>query len=96
MWLAAVPIVVIMGGRGAQQAIVAAWALMGALVAAFVVDGFLAAKRPRLRLYRETPAGSMSIKSIAFPGLWRTKVSFRWRSSSPIGSRSALAQNRSP
>jgi uncharacterized protein (DUF58 family) len=55
MWLAAVPLVVIMGGRGAPAAIVAAWALMGSLVAAFVVDGFLAAKRPRLRLYRETP-----------------------------------------
>ena len=55
MWLAVVPMVVIMGGRGAQEAIIVAWALMSALVAAFVVDGFLAAKRPRLRLFRETP-----------------------------------------
>ena len=28
---------------------------MGSLIALFVVDGFLAGKRPRLRLYRETP-----------------------------------------
>ena len=55
MWLAAVPFVVIIGGRGEPGAIVAAWVLMGSLVAAFVVDGFLAGKRPRLRLYRETP-----------------------------------------
>jgi uncharacterized protein (DUF58 family) len=55
LWLAALPLVVIMGGRGAPGAIFAAWTLMGSLIAAFMLDGFLAATRPRLRLYRETP-----------------------------------------
>ena len=55
MWLAAVPPVVILGGRGAPGAIVAAWFLMGLLLAAFVVDGLVAGRRPRLRLYREAP-----------------------------------------
>ena len=36
-------------------AIVAAWVLMGLLLAAFLVDGFVAGRRPRLRLYREAP-----------------------------------------
>jgi len=55
MWWAALPFVVIIGGRGEPGAIVAAWALMGSLGAFFVIDGFLAGKRPRFRLYRETP-----------------------------------------
>ena len=56
MWLAAVPLVVILGGRGAPGAIVAAWILMGSLLAAFVVDGLMAGRRSRLRLHRETPS----------------------------------------
>jgi uncharacterized protein (DUF58 family) len=55
LWLAVVPIVVILGGRGAPGATVAAWILTGAVLAAFVVDGFLAGRRPGLRLDRETP-----------------------------------------
>ena len=55
MWWAALPFVVIIGGRGEPGAIGAAWILMGSLVTLFVVDGFLAGKRPRLRLYREAP-----------------------------------------
>jgi uncharacterized protein (DUF58 family) len=55
MWWAAVPPVVILGGRGAPGAIVAAWVLMGLLLAVFVVDGVMAARRPQLRLYRATP-----------------------------------------
>ena len=55
MWWAAFPFVVIIGGRGEPGAIGAAWILMGSLVTLFVVDGFLAGKRPRLRLYREAP-----------------------------------------
>src|ERR1700677_5075703 len=55
MWWAAFPFVVIIGGRGEPGALVVAWVLMGLVVALFVVDGFLAGKRPRLRLYREAP-----------------------------------------
>jgi uncharacterized protein (DUF58 family) len=56
LWLAAVPVAVILGGRGAPGAISAAWVLMGSLIAAFVVDGFAAGRAPRLHLYRETPS----------------------------------------
>ena len=35
--------------------IVAAWNLMGLLLAAFVFDGVAASRRPFLRLYREAP-----------------------------------------
>ena len=56
LWLAVVPLAVILGGRGAPGAIAAAWILMGSLLAAFVVDGFVAGRRPRLRLDRETPS----------------------------------------
>src|SRR5438045_9084734 len=56
LWLAAVPLAIILGGRGEPGAIVAAWILMSSLLAAFVVDGFVAGKRSRLRLDRETPS----------------------------------------
>jgi uncharacterized protein (DUF58 family) len=56
IWLAAVPLAVVLGGRGAPAAIVAGWILMGSLLVAFVIDGVLAGTRPRLRLYRETPS----------------------------------------
>jgi uncharacterized protein (DUF58 family) len=55
LWLALVPLVVLLGGQGARGAIVAAWILMGLLLAAFAVDGVLAGRRPHLRMYRETP-----------------------------------------
>src|SRR6516164_1062653 len=55
LWLAIVPLAVVLGGRGEPGAIVAAWILMGSLLAAFVVDGFLAARRTRLRLERQAP-----------------------------------------
>ena len=48
LWLAAVPFAVILGGRGEPGAIVAAWVLMGSLLAAFVVDGFLAGQAASL------------------------------------------------
>jgi uncharacterized protein (DUF58 family) len=56
LWWAGVPLVVILGGRGEPGAVVAAWVLMGSIVALFVIDGFLAGTRPRVRLHRETPA----------------------------------------
>jgi uncharacterized protein (DUF58 family) len=55
LWLALVPLVVLLGGQGAPAAIVAAWILMGLLLVTFVVDGMLAGRRPHLRMYRETP-----------------------------------------
>jgi uncharacterized protein (DUF58 family) len=55
LWLAVVPLVVLLGARGTLGAIVAAWILMGLLVAALVVDGVLASRRPRLRMERATP-----------------------------------------
>jgi len=55
LWFAAVPFAVVVGGQGASGAIVAAWAVMGSLFAAFVVDGLAAGRRSRLRLYREAP-----------------------------------------
>jgi uncharacterized protein (DUF58 family) len=56
LWLAAVPLAVVLGGRGEPGAVVAAWILMGSLLAAFVVDGLVAGKRSRLRLDRQTPS----------------------------------------
>jgi uncharacterized protein (DUF58 family) len=55
VWFAAVPPVLIVLGRGEPGAVVAACVLMGFVVVAFVVDGALAATRPRLRLYRDAP-----------------------------------------
>jgi uncharacterized protein (DUF58 family) len=55
LWLAAVPIAVAFIGRGETGAIVAAWILTGSLLAAFVVDGIAAGRRPYWRLYREAP-----------------------------------------
>ncbi|APW59489.1 DUF58 domain-containing protein [Paludisphaera borealis] len=54
MWLAAIPLVAILAGRGAPAAIVAAWTLMGLLLAALVVDGLLARRLP-VRLHRQAP-----------------------------------------
>jgi uncharacterized protein (DUF58 family) len=55
MWLAAVPLVVVLNGRGAFGAIVGAWVLMGLIVAAFLADGALAGRLTRLHLHREAP-----------------------------------------
>jgi uncharacterized protein (DUF58 family) len=55
LWLAAVPLAIAFFGRAEPGAIVAAWILMGTLLAAFVIDGFAAGHRPDLRLYREAP-----------------------------------------
>src|SRR4051812_18196762 len=55
LWLAALPLAVVVGGRGGPGAISAAWCLMGGLLAAFLVDGTMAGRRPRFRLSRETP-----------------------------------------
>jgi len=56
MWLATAPPAVILGGRGAPGAVVAAWILMGLLLIAFLVDGLVAGLRLRVRLYREAPS----------------------------------------
>ncbi len=55
MWLGALPIVVLVNGRGTGGAIVGAWVLMGLVFAVFLGDGFIAGKRTRLHLYREAP-----------------------------------------
>jgi uncharacterized protein (DUF58 family) len=56
MWLAAVPLVIVLNGRGTPGAVETAWIVMGVLIAALLGDGFIAGKQPRLRLYREAPA----------------------------------------
>jgi uncharacterized protein (DUF58 family) len=55
LWWASLPVFVILGGRGESGAIVAAWAIMALVLTLFVVDGLLAAKRPRLRIERQGP-----------------------------------------
>lgn len=55
IWLAGVPAILIILGRGEPGAIWLAWALLGLLVTAFVCDGVLAAKRPRVRFDRDAP-----------------------------------------
>ncbi|WP_165075802.1 DUF58 domain-containing protein [Paludisphaera rhizosphaerae] len=54
MWLTAIPLVVILGGRGAPAAVGAAWTIMGMLAAAFIADGLLARRLP-IRLTRRAP-----------------------------------------
>jgi uncharacterized protein (DUF58 family) len=56
MWLAAVPLVVVLNGRGTAGAVEMAWIVMGVLIAALVGDGFVAGTQPRLHFYREAPA----------------------------------------
>jgi uncharacterized protein (DUF58 family) len=56
LWLAAVPLTVVIGGRGVEGAVAAAWILMCFIVIGFAVDGILARRLPRLRLSRETPS----------------------------------------
>ena len=55
MWLAAIPLVVIINGRGAQGAITLAWVLMGLIIALFLADGFTAGMGTRLLLERDAP-----------------------------------------
>jgi uncharacterized protein (DUF58 family) len=55
MWLAAVPLIVILNGRGAHGALVGAWVLMGLILAVFVADGFIAGRQTVLRFHREAP-----------------------------------------
>ena len=55
LWLAASPILLVLVGRGDSGAVFAAWILMGAVLALFVVDGLLAGWRRGLRMYREAP-----------------------------------------
>lgn len=54
MWLAAIPLLVVLGGRGTPTAVGAAWALMGVSAAALLVDGLLARRLP-VRLSRLAP-----------------------------------------
>ena len=56
MWLAAVPLVVVLNGRGTQGAIETAWILMGLIIAVFLADGVIARTQARVRLDREAPA----------------------------------------
>ncbi len=56
MWLAAVPLVVVLNGRGTPGAIETAWILMGVIIAAFVADGFIIRTQAQVRLDREAPA----------------------------------------
>jgi uncharacterized protein (DUF58 family) len=56
MWLAAVPLVVVLNGRGAPGAISLAWVLMGLIIIVFLGDGLFASKLARLRFDREAPA----------------------------------------
>lgn len=49
------PLAVIFLGRGAPAAVSLAWALAGSVFAAFLVDGWFAARRPRLRFERQAP-----------------------------------------
>jgi uncharacterized protein (DUF58 family) len=55
MWLAAVPLIVILNGRGASGAIVGAWAVMAVIIAAFLADGILAGRLTRVHFHREVP-----------------------------------------
>jgi uncharacterized protein (DUF58 family) len=55
LWLAGVSIAVVLGGRGAPEAIGIAWTLMGLVGAAFLLDGFGAARRVGLNLFRLAP-----------------------------------------
>jgi uncharacterized protein (DUF58 family) len=55
MWLAAIPLAVILGGRGVPGAIALAWGMMGFAVLAFVADGIGAGRRVGLHLHRKTP-----------------------------------------
>jgi uncharacterized protein (DUF58 family) len=55
LWLAAVPLAVILGGQGAPWSVRAAWILMGSILVVFVIDGLAALNRRGLRMDRETP-----------------------------------------
>ncbi len=55
MWLAAVPLVILLNGRGSQAAVVGAWVIMGLVIFVFVGDGVMAGRPARLHLYREAP-----------------------------------------
>jgi len=71
LWLATIPLAVVLGGRGEPGAIVAAWILMGSLLAAFVVDGIVAGKQARLRLDRQEQ--SEEGKTRSFSRRWKKK-----------------------
>lgn len=53
--LAAVPLLILLGGRGMHGAVVAAWTVLGAVFLAFLIDGFLGHRVARLRLSRAAP-----------------------------------------
>jgi uncharacterized protein (DUF58 family) len=50
-----VPLVVILLGQGTPAAVGLAWGLLGLALASFVLDGWLASRRPRLHLERQCP-----------------------------------------
>lgn len=56
LWLAAVPLLVLLAARGAPEAIVPVWILLGLVVLAFLGDGLLAGRRLPLRIERRVPA----------------------------------------
>ena len=53
--LGAIPLMLILLGRGADWSTRAAWIIFGIAAVAFLVDGWLAASLPRLTLERKTP-----------------------------------------
>ena len=53
--LASLALVLILIGRGAAWSTLAAWFLLAAVLAAFLIDGVLAGRRPRLELHRQAP-----------------------------------------
>ncbi len=55
LWLALIPLAVIILGQGTSAAVSAAWAIGAVLAAAFVFDGVLAGGRPRLQFERRVP-----------------------------------------
>jgi uncharacterized protein (DUF58 family) len=54
--LAAIPLVVVLGGRGGSGASLLAWGLMIVVFAAFLVDGSLARRQRGLRFERQMPS----------------------------------------
>jgi uncharacterized protein (DUF58 family) len=50
-----VPLLVVLGGRGTAPAVGVAWVVVGLIFAAFLMDGWLAGRRQRLLLERQTP-----------------------------------------
>lgn len=55
LWFAAIPLVILLAARGAPVGSIAAWAVLGLILIAFVIDGLLAGRRLPLRIERQVP-----------------------------------------